>query len=231
MPNELAFGSYVFPSQQAARRECERRLRRYRHGDYIGGEDREFFLALLEERYPEFREAFYGDEDPDLCERPSLQHVQWRQFSPQTPFNNYGIRAIREDGKWSPVSWRRCIDSCTHETWVTATARDIVAPQLSRFLADNRLRFGNVSAISGATADFLVCGYHMRDFHWLLRNWAASEGVCLKEIPLKRVGRTMAFETDELAESWANYHRQHAVLVPMTQYERLGFANTSGSSK
>jgi hypothetical protein len=228
---ELAFGRYVFPSQQAARRECERRLSRYSHGDYIGGEDREFFLALLEERYPDFREAFYGDEDPDLCDRPSLQHVQWRQFSPLTPFNNFGIRAIREDGKWSPVSWRRCIDSCTHETWVVATARDIVAPQHARFLADNRLRFGNVSAISGATADFLVCGYHMRDFHWLLRDWAASEGVVLKEVPLKRTGRTMAFDSEELAESWSDYHREHAVLVPMTQYERLGRVNTSGSSK
>lgn len=220
MRNELTFGQWVFPSQQAAKRECESRFRRYHHGDYIGGEDRAFFLALFEERYPDFCESFYGNDDPDLAEKPSLKVIQWNRFSPRFDTPKVGIMAVREDGSWSPLSWRLAVDTASHSSWVIAAARRIVTPQWGRFLADHKARVGNVSSLSGPTDEELVAGYQLRSFYELFRKWREIAGVTERDIVLRRNGRTsVSFEDEELAESWADYHREHARLVAVTQIE------------
>lgn len=220
MPNELAFGDWVFPSMMEAKRACEARFRKYQHGEFIGGEDRRFFLTLFEERYPDFCEAFYGVDDPDLTEKPSLKVVQWNKLSPKFDTPRTGIMAVREDGSWSPVSWRLAVDCVSHDSWVIAAARRVVVPQWNTHLADHKARVGNASMMSGQTEDELVVGYRETSFYGLFRDWRDQADLQSKDILLERSGRTsIRFANEDFAAAWAEYHRRHAKMTVITQLE------------
>lgn len=216
-PVELAFGKWVFPSQRLAKAAVEERLRRYKAGDYIGGEDRQFLLGLFAAYYPYFIEAFYGDQDPDLAEPPSFQMVDWTQY--QLKGVTRGLRAIREDGSWRPVSWRRCIDKVNHASWVCAAARNEVTSQHRAVLSARIKRVGNVSDLSGLTTERLVVDYSLeQSLYSLVVKWLESEGMTFDEVVLDR--KSVEFAHFDVADSWKDYHRIHASVRIVTQFER-----------
>lgn len=216
-PVELAFGKWVFPSQRLAKAAVEERLRRYKAGDYIGGEDRQFLLDLFAAHYPYFVQAFYGDMDPDLAEMPSFQMVDWSQY--RLKGVTRGLRAIREDGSWHPVSWRRCIDRANHASWVCAAARNEVTSQHRAALSTRIKRVGNVSDESGLTNEKLVIDYPLElSLYGLVVKWLESERMAFDEIVLNQ--RTAEFAHFDIADSWRDYHRIHAKLRIVTQFER-----------
>jgi hypothetical protein len=215
---ELSFGRWTFPSGGAARRECETRLRKYKTGDYLRGDDRKFFLSLLRDRYPYFTESFYGDElDPDLADDPSLQLVDWSRFTSPVK-RGQGLRAIREDGSWRPVSWRRCVDKVSHLTWVIAAARLAVVSQHRAFLRDRITRLGNVSDVSGLAKERLVVDYPLElSMTSLVRDWLKASGLDESEIEVTQSGE---LAEELLRADWQDYHRRHAMLRAVTQAER-----------
>lgn len=220
MRNEISWPGHVFPSMQAARRECERRLSKYRHEDFLFPADREFFLSLFESRDPSFCEAFYGCEDPDLSDKPSLQYIHWERFSMRTPWRHYGLRAIREDGSWAPVSFRRATDQGGHRAYVLAAARCAVAAQVSGFMSDWKARNGSVSAVSGPTHEPLVHRYIGTYFGDLFCRWMRDEGLNFESISTQVYRRNcVSFVDEALTESWSNFHRQLAKMECVTCLE------------
>lgn len=214
---ELAFGKWAFPSQRLAKAECESRLRRYQSGDYIGGEDRQFLIELFRAYYPHYVEAFYGDLDPDLAEMPSFQMVDWSKY--RLGAGGRGLRAIREDGSWRPVSWRRCIDKQNHASWVVAAARGHVLNQHRAALSARTKRVGNVSDLSGLTSDKLVVDYPIeQSLYALVRDWLASEKLTFDDVVLDF--KSVEFAHFDMVEPWQDYHRQHAKIRIVTQAER-----------
>lgn len=220
MPNEVSWGEFVFPSQQAARRECERRLLKYGHKDFLQNGDRHFFITLFEDRLPNFIENFYGSEDPDLCDKPSLQRIHWNEFSERTPFAHWGLRAIREDGSWAPLSYRLATDTGSHRSWVQAAARRIVAPQANGFLSRWKARNGNVSALSGPTTEPLTHRYLGTSFGDLLNRWMKAENLSFSDITTVVDGKnSVTFRDTALVESWAAFHRGAAAMDAVTSIE------------
>lgn len=95
----------------------------------------------------------------------------------------------------------------TRRTWIAAAARSTIQLQITEFRRRNKVARG------------MDIDHIGRDFCELWRDWLCKEGLDESVVKIRKVGRVFVLADSVLRKSWREYHRERAVLEPVSKDE------------